>query len=452
MTTICPLCGKDKAYKSLFCAECTDKLNSEYELNVRTADKSLANSVENREQDEHLERDEHLEKLEQDTEWADEDIEEDIGEDIEEEPEEQEKPSDLEEPSVQKEPSEQKEPEKTVEPVEPEEPLAAPLFDKKAWKKQRPDKRTDSEKTYYEIEKEKKGNKVRFSIITLLLLVLAIVAGLYIYNKEVRSGNLERSKWEVAQRENTVDSYLTYMDEHPQGGYVDEAHTRILSLKNEEAEMWQNLMSSENTIEFADFIERYPQSPYERKVKSRYDSLMWQTAVKENSKESYSDYIDRATRQEISGDYIGNAEKRFEMLNQTTLIEEIDLMLIRESVNGFFVGLSNLSHDELSQYLAPMVVRFNNMVNMPNQQMIGQLLLLAAKDDAKLLRYEPSITKLQYEQVAGGAVKINVPLQKIFEDENGGATQIKGYIVHLKMDPNFKIYSYYETKPFAEAP
>lgn len=418
MSTICPLCGKNKTDESLFCPECAVKLNSEYELNVPSSDKSQTNSAEKNEQDE------HVEQLEQDAEWADEVIKEEIDE----------------------------EPEEHEEPSEPVKPVAAPLFDKKAWEKQKPDKRTDSEKTYYEIEKEKKTNKVRFSIITIFLLVLAIVAGLYIYNKEVKSGNLERSNWEVAQRENTVDSYLTYMEEHPQGSYVDEAYARMLSLKNEETEMWQNLMTSENTIEFADFIERYPQSPYGRKVKSRYDSLMWQSAIKENSKESYLDYIDRSSRQEISGDYIGNAEKRFEMLNQTTPIEEVDLMLIRESVNGFFVGLSNLSHAALSEYLAPMVVRFNNLVNMPSEQMIGQLLLLAAKADAKSLRYEPEITKLQYEQVGSGAYQVNVPLQKIFEDGNGSTNQIKGYIIHLKMDPNFKIYSFYETKPFPDAP
>ena len=34
MSQKCPLCGKDKADKSLFCKECAVKLNSEYEVNI----------------------------------------------------------------------------------------------------------------------------------------------------------------------------------------------------------------------------------------------------------------------------------------------------------------------------------------------------------------------------------------------------------------------------------
>lgn len=427
MSKICPMCGKNKTDENLFCPECTVKLNSEYEVNVPASGNSPANNVQKNETDETDLNDESVEKdasehhhdhLEQDNQTV-ERIEEEEAEEVN---------------------------------VEPVLPIATPGLNKKAWKRQLKDKYSESDKTYYEIAKDKKSNKISFTIISLLLLVVVIVAGLYVYNKEVKGGNLERSNWEVAQRENTVNSYLTYMDEYPQGTYVDEAHTRMLSLKNEETEKWQNLMTSENTVEFTDFIEQYPDSPYGRKVKNRFDSLMWQSSLKENSKESYTDYINRTARQEISGDHIGEAEKRLKMLEQSTPINEEDLVQIKESVNGFFVGLSNLSHAALSEYLAPTVVRFDDLTNLPSDKMIGQLLLLAAKADEKSMRYVPEITKLMYEKSGSGAYTVNVPLQKIFEDQSDGTNQIKGYIVHLKMDPNFKIYSFHETKPFSEAP
>lgn len=419
MSIICPMCGKNKTGDSLFCTECTVKLNSEYEVNVPASGNSPTKIVEpdeKHESDESREPDERNEHLESNDEATDV-----IAEVADEE-------------------------------QEPEQPIAAPGLDKKAWKRQRIDKYSDSDKTYYEIARDKKSNKIRYTIISIFILVLVIVAGLYIYNTEVKGGNLERSKWEVAQRENTVESYLTYMDDYPQGTYVDEAHARMISLKNEETEMWQILMTSENTTEFNSFIEKYPHSPYARKVKNRFDSLMWQSSLKENSIEGYTDYINRATRQDISGDNIGEAEKRFEMLNQSSPIDEAVLEQIKTSVNGFLVALSNLSHAGLSEYLAPTVARFNNLTNMPSDKMIGQLILLAAKADAQSLRFEPEITKLKYEQVPNGTYNVNVPLQKIFEDENGGTNQIKGYIVHLKMDPSFKVYSFHETKPFSTAP
>ena len=393
MSLKCPLCGKSKTAENLFCSECTVKLNSEYELSVPALDSSPDNTS----------------KKEEDA--SQEIIKEEI----------------VVGASTQK-------------------------FDKKAWNKQQQDDRTDSQKSYYELNRDKKPKRGRFIFVSLFILTLVLVAAVFIYNDYVKGGNLERAKWEVALRENTVDSYLAYMDEYPQGDYADEAYTNMLSLKNSETEAWQILATSENTSEFVDFLKRYPQSPYDRKVKIRFDSLMWESSLKENSSQAYSEYINMSTTGEIAGDYIGEAQKRYEMLSQSTPVDEIDIAKIKESLNGFLIGLSNMSHTQLSDNLAPVIDRFNTSTNVPRDIMIGQLLLMAAKADAKSLRFDPEITKLKYEKMGNGTYQVNVPIQKVFEGNNGDVNQIKGYIVHLRMDPDFKIFSFHETKPFATAP
>ena len=233
---------------------------------------------------------------------------------------------------------------------------------------------------------------------------------------------------------------------------MSEAYSNMMSLKNNETEDWQNLMTSESTIEFTDFLEKYPQSPFERKVKSRLDSLTWEASLKENSTEAYSVYIDMVAKGDILGDYIGEAQKRLVMLKQTTPIDKVEMETLQAKVDGFFTALSNVSATDLSEYLAPMIVRFDRFTNLSNGEMIGQLMLLAAKADAKSLRYDPEITKLNYEKMENGTYTVNVPVQKILEDNNGGVNQIKGYIVHLKLDSDFKIFSIHETKPFPTAP
>ena len=167
---------------------------------------------------------------------------------------------------------------------------------------------------------------------------------------------------------------------------------------------------------------------------------------------NYSDYINRANSEEITGDYIGEAKKRFEMLNQSTPIDGGDLELIKSAVDGFFLGISTKSHAELSEHLVPVVVRYNNQTNLSSKQMIGQLLLQAAKEGAESLRLEAEVSNLKYEKMDNGTFEVNVPLQKIFENNDGVINQIKGYIVHLKLSPAFKVYSYHETKPYTEAP
>ena len=155
---------------------------------------------------------------------------------------------------------------------------------------------------------------------------------------------------------------------------------------------------------------------------------------------------------DISGQYIGEAQRRFNMLEQSTPIDESDLESIRETVDGFFTGLSNVSHTALSSYLAPNISRFNNSTNISSDKMIGQLLLLASKSDSKSIVYEPEITQLKYEKLPNGSYTVNVPIQKSFVKNNDATNQIKGYIVHLKLDTAYRIYSIYETKPFSTAP
>lgn len=416
MSTKCPLCGNSKADESLFCPDCTEKLNNEYEVDVPSS-KNRADANSNIETfDKEMLQESHKSEA----------IQSGVG--TTEETKEQ--------PPVE----------------ERRKNVAAPNFDKRAWRRQRKDKRSDSEKSYYQLSKEKKSNKVIAIIFSIVLLVGVVIGGLYLYNDNVKSGNLDRSAWEVAQRENTVDSYLDYMSLYPQGDYSSQAYNSMLKLKEIEAGEFENLLTSENTSEFTDFLEKYTYSPYARIVKARFDSLMWQSSLHENSVDAYSDYINRATSEEITGDYIGEAEKRFKMLNQSTPIDGGDLELIKRAVDGFFLGISSKSHAALSEHLVPVVVRYNNRTNLSSEQMIGQLLLQAAKEGAESLRLEAEVSNLKYEKMDNGTFEVNVPLQKIFENNDGGINQIKGYIVHLKLSPAFKVYSYHETKPYTEAP
>lgn len=413
MSTKCPLCGNNKIDDSLFCADCTEKLNSEYEVDVPTSEKSLNNlNVDSEETSDESITLTNEDKLEDNTEIITEEDEQ----------------------------------------VERAKVAPAPSFDKKAWKKQREDKRTDSEKSYYELSKEGKSNTVTAIIVLIVVLVLALAAGLYLYNNNVRSDNLERSKWEIAQRYNTIDAYLAYMDEYPQGVFSDDAYNSMIELSNKESHLFESLTTSEDITEFADFLEQYPQSPYQRKVKSRFDSLMWQSSLKENTAEAYSNYINKVASQEIHGDYIGKAETRFKMLNQSTPVDAEDLEQIKTAVDGFFVGISTKSHKILSEHLAPVVVRYNNETNLSSEQITGQLLLQASKEGAESLRLEAELLNLKYEQLGNGNYDVNIPIKKIFESNAGTISEIKGYIVHLKLSPSFKVFSYHETKPYAEAP
>lgn len=391
MSLQCPLCGKSKTEGNLFCPDCTLKLNNEYEVSVPRTENSDSN--------------------------------------IE------------------------------IEELKPEQAHDSAVTDNKdlnksskLTQKELKESVARTEKKYYEMTENKPRKKTRFIVISIFVVVVILVSSLYLYNEHVKDQNLERSVWELAQRENSIDSYLEYIDAYPQGDYVAEAQEKMYSLKGNESEAWENLRSSESAIEFTAFLETYPNSPYEKMVRGRLDSIVWQSSLKDNSIEAYSDYLNMSNEGDITGQYIGEAQKRLNMLEQSAPINEYDLERIKETVDGFFSGLSNVSHTELSKYLSPIVSRFNNTTNIPNEKMVGQLLLLASKSDSKSILFEPEITKLIYEKQENDTYNVNVPVQKSFVKNDGATELIKGYIIHLKLDPNYRIYSFYETKPFSSAP
>ncbi len=139
MSTKCPLCGNNKTDQSLFCVDCTEKLNSEYEVDVPSSEKNLNNpNVGSEATSEERIAPSNEDKLEDDTEHT----------------------------------AEEDETEAPQSEIEERAKIApAPSFDKRAWKKQREDKRTDSEKSYYELSKEGKSNKVTAVIVLIVVLV-----------------------------------------------------------------------------------------------------------------------------------------------------------------------------------------------------------------------------------------------------------------------------------------
>ena len=121
MSKKCPLCGDNKTEESLFCAACTDRLNSEYEVDVPLSEKRA-------EEGEDVQRDD----LEVGTDG------EGLASDVEE----------------------KEEAEATQKRVEERaKAVGAPNFDKSAWKKQREDRRSGSDKSYYELLNEEKSSK-----------------------------------------------------------------------------------------------------------------------------------------------------------------------------------------------------------------------------------------------------------------------------------------------------
>jgi formylglycine-generating enzyme required for sulfatase activity len=93
---------------------------------------------------------------------------------------------------------------------------------------------------------------------------------------------LDKTHWEAAARENTIESYNRYLGQHPTGKYVDEAQQRIAQIKADQASAaaiaaedsaW-NAASASNTVgAYQQYLTSYPQGRYAAQAIAALDNL-----------------------------------------------------------------------------------------------------------------------------------------------------------------------------------
>ncbi|MDR1743090.1 MAG: hypothetical protein LBR48_04635 [Dysgonamonadaceae bacterium] len=301
-------------------------------------------------------------------------------------------------------------------------------------------------------EKKNTGRKLKAAALVILICSTIAVSGFYVYKNIVLANNLERSDWDVAVKENTVDAYLSYIQKYPEGKHSDKALENLKTLKDSEAALWEQIRNTDNTSELQDFVRRYPQSAYNTLVRIRLDSLMWVAAVNTNTAQAYADYIVMSENAEFNGDYIINARQRFDMLRQDYPVNSEALNALRSTVDGFYIALSNVDYNRLNEYLAPVVSRFFGSGTASRETIIRKLLIAGAKTPAPTIKFTPDINALVYEKNVNGSFICNVPLSKRFVDTDSMAKDVSGYIAHIETDTAFAITQIYEDKPFVLAP
>ena len=377
MSSLCPLCGKNKSDEALFCDECEKKIRNEYEVKMP----GRLNFAENASQ-----------------------------------------------PVA----------EKGVASSEEE----VPILDNEV------DLNIDNADSFSRKHKHGKRKGVVFGCV---LLVCMLGAFSFVYKQHVTRQTQERIIWDVAMGANTVNGYLAYMNEYPNGKHFAEAEAKMKALKEREAAAWENLKTSGNITEFQDFLQQYPESPYRSLVRNRLDSLMWVAALAANTAEGYAEYMVASDSGELPGNYYNEAQKRYEMLFQSYPATAEELDKIKTIVADFYLALSDGNYKKITEYLSPKVNRFFNKGTDSRENILKGLQLSMSKNANVSVKFIPCIDALQYQKTVDDRYRVNVPLVKEHRSNDGGVRTISGYIGHIEMDSEMHIFGIYETKPYGAA-
>jgi len=93
---------------------------------------------------------------------------------------------------------------------------------------------------------------------------------------------LDKTHWETAAQENTLESYGRYLTEHPTGQYVDEAQKRIAQIKADQASAaasaadeasWNAAKTANTTGSYQQYLTSFPQGAYTAQAIAAMDNL-----------------------------------------------------------------------------------------------------------------------------------------------------------------------------------
>lgn len=387
MLTFCPLCGKNKSEEALFCDDCTKKIRNEYEVEVpgRLKFENNASTKENFSE---------------------------VGNNCLKE-------------------------ENASQPITG--PDVVPGDEETSFL---------NNNTDFVAHKRKHGKRKGIVFGCFLAIIGILGAFSFVYKQHVTRQTEEQIIWEAAMSANTVNAYLAYMNEYPNGKYFADAEAKMKALKNREASAWENLKISENITEFRDFLQQYPDSPYRSLVRDRLDSLMWIAALAANTAESYSEYMVAADSGELPGNYYNEAQKRHEMLFQSYPVTAEELDKIKAIVADFYLALSDKNYKKVTEYLSPKVYRFFNKGTDSRDNILKGLQLSMSKNAHYSVKFIPCLDAVQYQKTVDERYRVNVPLVKEHHNDEGATRTISGYIGHIEMDSEMRILSIYETKPY----
>jgi len=105
-----------------------------------------------------------------------------------------------------------------------------------------------------------------------------------------RQQQAEENAWYWAADENTISSYTNFIDQYPTSSYVEEAQSRIASLR--EAQAWEDACRTNTVSAYQSYISGGGLRTDEayRKI----DECYWEQAMKANTIDAYREYINRS--------------------------------------------------------------------------------------------------------------------------------------------------------------
>ncbi|MDU1892923.1 MAG: hypothetical protein E6767_19765 [Dysgonomonas sp.] len=291
--------------------------------------------------------------------------------------------------------------------------------------------------------KNKSNKKLYIFISIMLILIICTGAvGSYIFLNNKYTEETEISYWNKCFEENTPLSYSKYLVQYPNGKYSEEAQNKILELREAERNEWEKLKKTNDIDAFFAFVTDHPRTPYISEIKRITDSLSWQIALKENTKEAYMAYIDNVKLRQMTGDYVDLALDKYNYLSQLVTIEGVELKYVKASISDFFKSVSSTNVKDMEKLTTPLLAKFFDSENKNSKQIIDSLKNDMKSKNIKKVTYTPSSDLQDAIRDNQNVYFIKVSVRKEVSFSNRKKKKENSdYILNIILDENKKVYS-----------
>ncbi len=235
------------------------------------------------------------------------------------------------------------------------------------------------------IPKSNKGLIIFICVGLALMLLIGGISYMFLQNKNAEE--TEIAYWNRCIEENSPLGYSKYLVQYPEGKFSEEAHSKIIEIRDNERKEWHKLRSSSNIDALFVFLKDHPDTPYNREIRHVIDSLNWLLTIKENTADAYKAYLDNIELKHYEGEYEPQAQERYNYLTQLKTLEGEELDEMKKIFVHFYKSLSLTDSKGIQKFTTQTLLNFYNSKNQDNKAIADSIKLSIKKKKIRNISY-----------------------------------------------------------------
>lgn len=282
---------------------------------------------------------------------------------------------------------------------------------KKENKEEEQESQIDSTPVQQPLKRKNIKKTLIFFFLGLFILIGVGGIGSYFFVEIKNAEETEIGYWEKCLAENTPLAFSKYLVQYPEGKYSEQAYSNIIMLKEKERKEWEDLRKSKNVEALILFLKNNPNTPYDREIRHSIDSLTWETAIEKNTKEAYLAYIENAQLGHYLGEFINQAQQKFNYLDQLKTVEGEELKEIQKVYSNFFKALSSVNSKGIQNSTDTVLTKFYESSNQKNNTIADSIKASLKKNKIKSVTYTPITDSLVVTKDNQNIYYMSIPIQ-----------------------------------------